>query len=72
MQYQMGESRNQKPNSDEDSNPISKMFTSESDKEEQVRDSDNEADFIQALNNSFDMSEELKKSYMNIDTLEDI
>ena len=48
------------------------MFTSESDKEEQVRHSDNEADFIQALNNSFDMSEELKKSYMNIDTLEDI
>ena len=48
------------------------MFTSESDKEEQVRDSDNEAKFIEALNNSFDMSEELKKPYMNIDTLDDI
>ena len=63
---------NQKPNSDEDSNPISKMFTSESDKEEQVHDSDDEAEFIRALNNSFDLSEELKKPYMNIDTLDDI
>ena len=48
------------------------MFTSESDKEEQVHDSDDEAEFIRALNNSFDLSEELKKPYMNIDTLDDI
>ena len=48
------------------------MFTSESDKEEQVHDSDGDAEFIRALNNSFDMSEELKKPYMNIDTLDDI
>ena len=38
----------------------------------QYFDSDSDAEFLDDLNRSFNMSEELRKPYMNIETLDEI